>query len=192
MKTCPEVFIIESLDSDDETESRYEGRIISDILRLSGKKCEYRYIRTKRELKWAVKIFFDSEFRYLHISSHGNSTNMFTTLDELPFSDFAKIVRPALKKRRLFISACSMTNSAFADAIMPGSGCYSIIGPKEGVLFGDAALLWASFYHLMFNRNEKAMKNSDISNIVHSVASTFDVPLRYYSASTDQKGYKIG
>lgn len=190
--TYPEVFIIESLDSDDETESRHEGRIIWDILRLSGKKCEYRYIRTKKELKWAVKFFLDSKFRYLHISSHGNSTKMFTTLDKLPFADFAEIVRPALKKRRLFISACSKTNSALAGAIMPGSGCYSIIGPKKDILFGDAVLLWASFYHLMFNRNEKAIKNSDISNIVHSVASTFDVPLRYYSASTDQKGYKIG
>jgi len=35
-----EVFIIESLNFDDERDSRFEGRIISDILALSGKKCE--------------------------------------------------------------------------------------------------------------------------------------------------------
>ncbi|MBB5034250.1 hypothetical protein [Prosthecobacter vanneervenii] len=188
--THPEVFIIESLNPDDERASRFEGRIISDILHLSGKQCEYRYIRTKRELMWAVQTFIDSDFRYLHISSHGNPTTMFTTLDTLPFADFAQIVRPALRNRRLFISACSMTNTALADAIMPGSGCYSLIGPRKDVYFADAALLWASFYHLMFKRNEAAMKRADIIDTVHSVASTFDVPLRYYSASNDVKGYK--
>ncbi len=47
----PEIFIIESLDFEDERANRFEGRIISQILALSEKKCEYCYIRTKRELK---------------------------------------------------------------------------------------------------------------------------------------------
>jgi len=46
----PEVFIIESLTLDDERHDRYEGQIISRILALSGKSCEYYYIRTTREL----------------------------------------------------------------------------------------------------------------------------------------------
>jgi hypothetical protein len=45
-----EVFIIETLEFNEERKNRFEGRIISDILALGGKRCEYRYIRTKREL----------------------------------------------------------------------------------------------------------------------------------------------
>lgn len=45
----PEVFIVESLTFADERSERFEGRIISQILSLSGKNCEYYYIRTKRE-----------------------------------------------------------------------------------------------------------------------------------------------
>jgi hypothetical protein len=55
--TQAEVFIIESLDFDDKRNHRFEGRIISDILALSGKQCEYRYIRTKREFKEVLKQF---------------------------------------------------------------------------------------------------------------------------------------
>ncbi len=191
-KTHAEVFVIESLSPDDERQSRYEGRILTDILRLSLKDCEYRYIRTKRELMWAVQLFIDSHFRYLHISTHGDPTTMFTTLDKVTFAELGKLLRPALHDRRLFISACSMTNQDLADEILLGSGCYSLVGPRKDVAFGDAALLWASFYHLMFKRNKKAMKRSDIIEIVKSVATTFGVPLRYYSASkTEKAGYKI-
>ncbi len=45
-----EVFIVESLDFQDERAQRFKGRIISDILAMSGKACAYYYIRTKREL----------------------------------------------------------------------------------------------------------------------------------------------
>jgi hypothetical protein len=44
--TEPKVFIIESLEFDDEEKGRYEGGILSDILRLSGIETQYFYIRT--------------------------------------------------------------------------------------------------------------------------------------------------
>lgn len=172
---------------------RFEGRIISDILRLSGKTCEYRYIRTKRELMWALNLFVESGFRYLHLSCHGNPTTMFTTLDALSFSELGILLRPALeKKQRLFVSACSMTNTDLADAIMPSTGCQSIVGPRKNIEFGDAALLWASFYHLMFKRNGEAMNRSDIIEVVESISTTFKVQLRYYSRdSSEPNGYSI-
>ncbi len=48
--TIPQVFIIESLTLKDEEEERFEGRILKQILRLSGKESAYYYIRTRREL----------------------------------------------------------------------------------------------------------------------------------------------
>ena len=71
--THPDVFIIESLRFEDEKKELFEGRMISQILRLNDKKSEYYYIRTKRELKEVLDIFYDSKFRYLHISCHGSA-----------------------------------------------------------------------------------------------------------------------
>src|ERR1700688_2947072 len=100
----PEIFIIESLDFKDERAGRLEGRIISEILALSGKKCEYCYIRTKRELKALLEQFASSSYRYLHLSCHGNDGSMFTTLDPIQFSELGRLIRTYLRKRRLFVS----------------------------------------------------------------------------------------
>ncbi len=131
----PEVFIIESLEFDNEQENLFEGRIISQILAMSGKNCKYCYIRTKRELKALLEQFASSHYRYLHLSCHGNRDSLFTTLDPLPFSDLGPLLKPHLRNRRLFVSACLATNEALADTIMPNSGCYSILGPDEKVYF---------------------------------------------------------
>jgi hypothetical protein len=59
----PEIFIIESLNFKDERAERFEGRIVSQILALTGKKYEYCYIRTKRELKELLNQFASSTYR---------------------------------------------------------------------------------------------------------------------------------
>jgi hypothetical protein len=172
-----EVFIIESLDFEDEQERSFEGRIISDILALSGKHCEYRYIRTKRELMEVLKQFSSSAYRYLHLSCHGGGDCVHTTLDPIPYREFGEMIAPHIKNRRLFVSACSVTNRKFAKNVMPGSGCYSILGPDQDILFSDAAVLWASFYHVMFSADSTAMKYSVIKAKAQEVANMYRVRL---------------
>lgn len=188
----PEIFVIESLNFDDERAERFEGRIISRILALSGKKCEYCYIRTKRELRTLLEHFASSRYRYLHLSCHGNGHSIFTTLDQIPFSELGSLVRPHLRKRRLFVSACSATNRALADAIMPNSGCYSILGPDQDIHFGDAAVLWASFYHVMFNADFTAMKYKTIRAKAQEVSDMYRVKLKLIGHDEqDSKSYTI-
>ncbi len=188
----PEIFIIESLDFKDERAERFEGRIISEILALSGKKCQYCYIRTKREMKELLNQFASSRYRYLHLSCHGNSTTMFTTLEGIPFPDFGQLIKPYLRNRRLFVSACSATNRTLADSIMPDSGCYSILGPDQDIYFSDAAVLWASFYHVMFAADSKAMKYKTIKAKAQEVADMYRVCLKLIGHDQDDsKGYKI-
>lgn len=188
----PEIFIIESLDFKDEKAERFEGRIISQILGLSGKQCEYYYIRTKRELKTLLDQFKSTHYRYLHLSCHGSSESISTTLDPIPFSELGPLLRPFLRRRRLFLSACSATNSALADTIMPGSGCYSILGPDQDIYFSDAAVLWASFYHVMFTADSKAMKYKTIKAKAQEVSDMYRVRLRLIARNEDrQKDYKM-
>src|SRR5438105_2928617 len=125
MPTKPEVFIVESLNYKDEKADRFEGEVISRILRLNGKEPIYYYIRTQKELVSILDLFADSEYRYLHISCHASEEQMATTLDSISLDEFADIVNPYLKGKRLFVSACSMVNNSLAEKILPGSGCYS-------------------------------------------------------------------
>jgi hypothetical protein len=192
MKGEPEVFIIESLNFDDEDNERFEGRIISQILAMSGKHCEYYYIRTERELTEILKRFAVSEYRYLHLSCHGSADSMHTTLDDIPFRELGILLRPYLRERRLFISACSMVNDALARELMTDSGCYSILGPDEDVRFGDAAVLWAAFYHAMFTNDSTAMRRADLKFKALELADLFRVPLNIFTSSElSAHGYRL-
>jgi hypothetical protein len=117
----PNVFILESLERKDENEERFEGRIISAILKMSGKECKYYYVRTNKELTHFLAEFQESNYRYLHISCHANGSSLFTTYDTLPFDRFGFMVRPYLRNKRLFVSACSAVGPSLAKVIF-GTG----------------------------------------------------------------------
>lgn len=178
--TIPEVFIIESLRFPDEERGYYEGQIISDILRLNQKQSKYYYIRTKKELKAVLKKFRDSNYRYLHLSCHANRREMATTLDSIPFDELSTLLRPYLRERRLFVSACEMTNTNLANLLLPGSGCFSLMGPAAAIEFSDAAIIWASLYHLMFNHARDIMKRRILLLYGKCLTTVFGTPLNFY------------
>jgi hypothetical protein len=180
MQTKPEVFIIESVNFDNEANNQYEGHILSEILALSDKRCKYYYIRTRQELIRILAIFTDSTYRYLHLSCHADETSMGITLNRLSFAEFAALVRQHLNKRRLFLSACSMANMELAKLLIPDSGCYSILGPAAEVAFNDAAILWASLYHVMFAHDAEVMKPAVLRSKAQAVADLFKVQLNYF------------
>jgi hypothetical protein len=185
----PQVFIIESLRFNEEKLNLFEGRVVSQILHLGGKKSSYYYIRTKAEFKKLLSIFHESDYRYLHISCHGSSREMHTTIDAIPFFELGKMLCPVLNHRRLFLSACSMTNKRLAEKILPNSECFSIVGPNKEVDFSDAAILWSSFYHLMFKSNPKAMQHKILEDNVRKVTSMYNVSMNYYRK---KKGADLG
>jgi hypothetical protein len=178
--TKAQVFVIESLTLEDERRGRFEGDILRRILSLSGKQCEYYYIRTVRELKRLICEFAKSKYRYLHLSCHADSKGMATTFDSLDFGQLAEIVTPHLNGRRVFLSACEMANSRLATKLLVSSGCYSVMGPTEDILFSDAALLWSSFYHLMFRTNHAKMQREAMEAHARSTADLFQVPLALF------------
>lgn len=172
-KTRPGVFIIESLGFRDERKKRFEGQILRDMLTLSGKEAEYWYVRTWKELSEEIfQRFYDSKLRYLHLSCHGNSTHVCLTLDNVPFKKFGEEIQKYLPKRRLFVSACEVVSKAFCEAVNPDGQCFSIIGPRDVIRFDDAAVMWASFYHLML-RDSKVMRSQQIRATLKRLKETF-------------------
>ena len=187
MSRVAEVFIIESLDPDDEGNGRFEGAIISRVLAMHGKVCKYRYVRTRKEFEAAIKQFSKSNYRYLHISSHADADGMCTTnQDEIDFEDLGEILSPHLKERRLFLSACELVHLDLAKAIIPKSGCISVIGPNEKVRFTDAAVLWPALYHLMFAHTSWAMKRPVLLENLQRVCELFRVNMSYFSKSSSR------
>ena len=191
MKTIADVFIVETLDPDDEGNGRLEGSSISHLLRLHGKNPIYRYVRTRQQFKKAIKSFANSNYRYLHISAHADAEGMCTTnREEINYNDLADILVPYLKNRRLFLSACSMVHDKMAKEIIPKTGCYSIVGPKDDIDFAVAAVFWPSIYHLMFAKSGSVMKHTALKANLTKVANLFDVKIGYYSRSRQLKrGY---
>lgn len=190
--TKPDVFIIESLNFNDEENERFEGRIISNILHLNSKRSKYYYIRTKKELESVVDIFAKSRFRYLHLSCHGSSNSMSTTLDTIPFEVLGKIINPHINNKRIFISSCRMANMKLAETIIPNSSCFSIMGPVEKIGFSDAAILWASFYHLLFSYDPQSIKRTGLDRYLQNIVNLYEIPLNYFSSSREtETGYKL-
>jgi hypothetical protein len=178
-KTRASLFIVESVTFEDEEYGRLEGDVLRQILHLSGKEVEYRYIRTKQELAAVLQQFSSSDLRYLHVSCHGNAGALYTTLDEIPFAELGAMLRPHLADRRLFVSACEAVNDALAAQVMRKDGCFSIVGPSKDVGFDEAAVMWAAFYHLIFKENPKAMKAASIEAALRRVLEAFEIPMTY-------------
>lgn len=191
-KTIPKVFILESLDFEDESNGHFEGEIIYNILRMSTVECEYYYYRTKMELGFFLQRFKESNFRYLHLSFHANHEGVYTTMDEfISIKDLAFMLENFLDNRRLFLSACSLTTDNLANEIFGNTDCYSIMGANEDISMNDAAVFWSSFYHLMFNREKTFIKHEDLKTILYKLRKSFEIPLRYYRrASSTKQGWK--
>lgn len=188
MSTVPDVFIIETLDPDDEGNGRFEGSSISHVLKLHGKRPIYQYVRTRSQFKAAINQFAASRYRYLHISAHADDEGMCTTnLDQIDYRELAKLLTPGLKGRRLFLSACSMVHEAMASEIIPKTGCISVVGPREDISFTTAAVFWPAVYHLMFTHNDAAMGHLALKRNLQKVTELFHIDIGYFSRSKKLK-----
>lgn len=191
MVTKPEVFIIESLNLEDEANGWQEGEILARMLKLSGKvDTKYYYIRTERELDEIIDLFDESDYRYLHISCHANTRSMATTFDSISYKALGEKMHDVLEGRRVFVSACQMANDTLAAALLKDTGCYSLIGPENKINFDDSAAFWLTFYHLMFKQDERRMKHRDIEYYVRELSTLFREPINYFRRSEETaRGY---
>lgn len=189
-RTTPDVFIIESLRFEDEDNGYTEGQFLSHILKLSERQVQYFYIRTRTELEAVLDRFEDSNFRYLHISCHANSSGLELTLDSLSVAEIGEVIGSCLDKRRVFFSACEIATPKLASRLLKGTGCYSVIGPSKTVGFDEAALYWASLYHFMFRNDAVVMKRDDLERNMARLSAVFNLGMKFYSASKkNSKGY---
>jgi hypothetical protein len=185
-----EVFIIESLSLIDEMRSRHEGEVLADVLRMCGKKPLYYYIRTKAELEVLAEEFAASGYRYLHLSCHGGETELETTLDRIPYAEFAQMFSGRLKRRRLFASACGVGNSMFAELVGARStGMYSVAGPAAELRFDQAVAFWSAFYVKAFSINARSMNSKHILDVIRALSALFRTAFHFSRYSEQGKAW---
>lgn len=192
------VFIIESNYFKKEQAGDLEGVLLKELLQLIGVQCQYYYIRTKDELKFLLKEFQESNLKYLHISCHGDENGIALTLDEdISLKELASFLGTKLQKRRLFISACSITNGKI-DKEFKNTGLRSIIGTNHKVDFYDAAVFWASFYRFIFKLEKgdkdiekKPIYNDLIADTIKRLSKVFGVYVTFFVKLKNNNGYRI-
>ena len=137
-----------------------------------------------------INLFDESGYRYLHFSCHADRHSMATTFDEISYAELGEMLRPCLRGKRVFVSACQMASGNLAKELFNGSRCYSLIGPKRNIAFDDAAAFWVSFYHLMFKANKLKMSRENLQRRITELSGLYNEPINYFAATRKlKKGY---
>jgi hypothetical protein len=187
--TIPEVFIIESLTDDDEKEKRYEGQILYDMLRLAGKDPQYAYIKKESQLQHIVGLFRESQYRFLHISSHANKTHIGMKFGNLTYDQFSSIFEGHLQLRKLFFSACEVGNESFINSMSKkNNSMHSIVAPTNKIQFDHAAAIWSALYTSLFAEKTDSMKGVDIEKRLRTLKGLF--PVEFFFGTFDSVNMK--
>jgi hypothetical protein len=78
--------------------------------------------------------------------------NFHTTTEKIEATELAEILIPHVDRRRVFMSGCLAAAGEFAKALLEGGECFSVVAPIDSINFSDAAIFWATFYHLIFKK----------------------------------------
>ncbi len=175
------VFIVESMDTDNEINENLDGKVLKKMLDLCGIPNFYIYIRTKPELDHAMDLFRQTDYGFLHISCHGSNEGLHLTLDDITFEELELIMGPHLKYRRLFLSACRAACFALAEYFIPRHHCYSVMGSPDSIDYDKAAILWSSYYYLMYKDDKERMWQKNIIPTLQNITRTFGENLNYFS-----------
>ena len=187
--TKAETFILESLSEDDELNQRLDGKVLYEVLRLQGKKPVYYYFRTQTELIRFSDIFRQSGYRYLHLSCHGNDSQLLFTFGQTDYDLFASIFEGKLNNRRLFISGCNLGNIEFAKAVFSKSGgMYSVTAPTRKVFFSQTTAFWPAFYYMMHAWDNSARKKQRLEHVLQRLSQIFEIPMAHYFKNTGKQG----
>lgn len=175
------VFIIESMDIENEVNGKLDGLALKTILDLCDIPNHYYYIRTKLELENIIQLFADSDYGFLHLACHGNEHELGLTYENIDFDELELIIGHHLYRRRLYLSACKAARFELAQHFVPKYHCYSVIGTPDNIDYDKAAVFWSSFYYLMYAKNQINMPQKDLWPILKNVSRSFEINLNYFS-----------
>lgn len=173
------------MDLDNERDGKLDGQALKGILDICDIPNEYYYIRTKVELDYVMEEFVKSNFQFLHLSCHGNEEELCLTLEHLSYEAFEDIIGDRMWHRRLFLSACRVARLTLAERFIPKHHTLSVIGTPDDIAYDRAAIVWSTFYYLMYENNKVSMPQRDLLPVLEEVSRVFKITLNYFSIIKD-------
>lgn len=178
MKSNYGIYIIESLEEDDDK----DGALISEILNVCHIKNRYRFVASETELIHALEELNELNYRYVHMSFHGNIEGIALTNDYfISNNEFSLILEDFLVEKRLFLSACEGSNLNLAGKLITQNKVYSLVGSPDRIRFDKSLLFWPTFYHLMNEVDQYKMLKKDMKLNIKRLCNLFNIPINYYS-----------
>ena len=188
LENIPGIFIIESFSFKEEQNNDLPGYHLYQSLtfcKINEHAPLYYFIRTKREFEEVLNKFEESNYEFLHLFCHGNSTHLELALEQISFEDFFSITEDRLYRKRLFISACNVVNIDFAKLFIPRVHCKSIIGAPAITNKDIEFLVWSSFYYQMLVSGNTFMKQKSIIEKIKDLTRLYGIEMIYYSIIND-------
>lgn len=166
-----EVFIIESV-------TEHDGYVLFQQLKLLGGRPRYIPVRNLNDFKAAMAVFRMSNYRFLHISCHGDKSCSKVKIGKTWYfyESIADAFPCALKSRRVSFSACELGNDDFTRVLNSRNHwIHSITAPSKAVDSKIAAAYWVSFYTLCFQYPRiKGKKVSIASKPIEKIIETLN------------------
>lgn len=171
------VFIIESL----RTGDYLDGLTLGEVLDLSGIEVQYEHVQNEESLIEAFAKFKSTNFRYLHLSCHADSTGIEIGGIEITNERLSIIIGDALTKKRMFMSACQGSNIDIASKIISKNKAYSLIGTPEDLSFDKSVLFWPTFYHVINEIDNSKMGFVAIKGTLKKCVNLLNITIDFYS-----------
>ncbi len=171
------VYIIESLRSDDDF---WDGENLSQILNLTRISNHYAEVASIEDFEREVDNFNKLDFRYLHLSFHGDIDGITINGEDVSNDQLSQILNPVILKKRVFMSSCKGSNLKLASPLIVNGGCQSLIGTPTDLDFDKAALFWPSFYHVIHSMDSSRMNQKLINKTIKKCVDLFRIPINYY------------
>ena len=185
------VSIIEGIKSGKGSEGQ-DARMLGEFLKMIGREpdvCE-AYKAKKASRDNFLNVFLDSDFRFLHVSSHGDKRGFRlqdlnkTKINSDDIREYCKGKETAkrpykpLRKKFLTISACGHVSGDFVNELHRWTGVTAVISALAPVWFADSALFSSLFYFSLF----KDMDATKPENLSQRIAMYVDAYQRTKAA----------
>ena len=167
--TKADVFIIESLPDTDP----HDGKVLSDVLTMMGKKPIYRKVKDVDDFEASLEEYKNSKYRFLHISCHGNESQIFFENGMVDYLGFGNLfANHRLPVTRIFFSACCLGNPDLAKAIISSNtAIHSVTAPRNSIAFTCSLVSWSVFYTKAFRWNKDGISEETILMTMRQISN---------------------
>lgn len=194
--TISDVFIIEALTAEDVRQGMLDGYILYQQIKLMGGDPRYIRVKSENDLKAALVMFRESNYKFLHVSCHGDRIKQKIRIGEKWFGYMRVAIasRQLLKSRRVTFSACELGDELFCKRLFEKNHwMHSFTAPTTEINAKVASAFWVSLYTLWLNKSipsvkdDLSVRSDTVLDVLKILSNAFDFPILFAYPDTIAK-----